>query len=94
MKVNLMVQTQKLEEKIHQSDSFLMSSFTGEEEWSFKSPDGMENEIHQPFTYLLRSLPDSAVLGVRVGAGGAGVLSIQLDSDRLQCRLRTIGAGC
>ncbi|CAL8285768.1 unnamed protein product [Boreogadus saida] len=30
---------------------------------SFKSPDGMENEIHQPFTYLLRSLPDSAVLG-------------------------------
>ncbi|CAL8298501.1 unnamed protein product [Boreogadus saida] len=34
-----------------------------EDEESFKSPDGMENEIHQPFTYLLRSLPDSAVLG-------------------------------
>ena len=33
MKVNLMVQTQKLEEEIHQSDSFLMPAFTGEGEW-------------------------------------------------------------
>jgi hypothetical protein len=34
MKVNLMVQTQKLDEEIHQSDSFLMPAFTGEEAWS------------------------------------------------------------
>ena len=33
MKVNLMVQTQKLGEEIYQSDSFLMPAFTGEEEW-------------------------------------------------------------
>ena len=32
MKVNLMVQTQKLEEEIHQSDSSLMPALKGEEE--------------------------------------------------------------
>ena len=33
MKVKMMVQTQKLGEEIHQSDSFLMPAFTGEEAW-------------------------------------------------------------
>ena len=38
MKVNLMVQTQKLGEEIHQSESFLMPAFTGEEVWCVYHP--------------------------------------------------------